>query len=55
MSFKHVKSFMIGGLMGVVAGMLLALRIEPDIRRRLLNQGEEVIEKTSERVTEIKM
>ncbi len=55
MSFKHVRSFVIGGLMGVVAGMLLVPRIDPDPRKRFLNKGEDVLDKASEIVTETKI
>jgi gas vesicle protein len=41
---KTIRSFMIGGLMGIAAGMILMPQLEPETRKKILDRGKDMVE-----------
>jgi gas vesicle protein len=45
-----MRSFVIGGLMGIAAGMILMPQVEPETRKKILNKGADMVEDVSQRL-----
>lgn len=43
-----MRSFVIGGLVGIAAGMILMPQLEPETRKKILDRGKEMVEDASQ-------
>lgn len=53
MSRKYVRSFVIGGLMGIAAGMILLPKMNEETKDRLTGMGVELFENAARRTPEM--
>lgn len=49
-----MRSFVIGGLMGIAAGMILMPQVEPETKKRIINKGAGIVEDVSQRLPGMK-
>jgi gas vesicle protein len=45
---KTIRSFVVGGLMGIAAGMILMPQLEPETRKKILDRGKDMVEDASQ-------